>query len=84
MLFNRQKLPELFIIKHRHDDSNNHVNYEDKILDSSLSPYIFNNVIMSEWLSRIRPLLSLFFDKVNITKNFKNYIVDKYEYRHSN
>ena len=31
MLFQRKDLPELFYIKHRHDSSDNHVEYEFKI-----------------------------------------------------
>lgn len=83
MLFQRKDLPELFYIKHRHDNSDNHVEYESKILDKMLSPYIYNNNLMSSWLKKMQPLVSLIFDQMNVMKNFKNYIVDKYEYRHS-
>lgn len=83
MLFERKDIPEIFYIKHRHDDQDNHVEYETKILDSSLSPYIYNNDMMNTWLKKMQPLVSLLFDKMNIMKNFKNYMVDKYEYRHT-
>jgi hypothetical protein len=83
MLFQRKDLPELFYIKHRHDNSDNHVEYESKILDTTLSPYIYNNDIMNSWLKKMQPLVSLIFDQMNVMKNFKNYIVDKYEYRHT-
>lgn len=83
MLFERKDIPEIFYIKHRHDDQDNHVEYEKKILDSNLSPYIYNNDMMNTWLKKMQPLVSLLFDKMNIMKNFKNYMVDKYEYRHT-
>ena len=83
MLYERKDLPELYFIKHRHDDNDNFVNYEEKILDSSLSPYIYNNDLMNAWLKKMQPLVSLLFDKMNVMKNFKNYMVDKYEYRHN-
>lgn len=83
MLFEKKELPETFFIKHRHDNQNNHVDYESKILDSTLSPYIYNNDMMNTWLKKMQPLLSILFDKMNIVKNFKNYIVDKYEYKHN-
>jgi hypothetical protein len=82
MLYRRKNLPEIFNIKHFHDDQNLHVEYEDQILDSSLSPYIYNNNLMSKWLKKMQPLVSLLIDQMNVVKNFKNYIVDKYEYRH--
>ena len=83
MLFERKDLPELYYLKHRNDNSKNHVDYESKILDSSLSPYIYKNDLMNSWLKKMQPLVSLLFDQMNMMKNFKNYMVDKYEYRHT-
>ncbi len=79
MLFKRRQLPELYYLKHRHDSEKDVVNYDDKILKSNLSSYLFNNDIMNGFLERLQPLLSTMFDRMNIVKNFKNYIVDKYE-----
>ena len=83
MLFQRKDLPELYFIKHRFDTNDNYVDYESKILNNSLSPYIYKNDVMNTWLNKMQPIVALSFDKMNIIKNFKNYIVDKYEYRHS-
>jgi hypothetical protein len=83
MLYNRKEIPEVHYLKHLHDDQNNHVNYEDIILKNNLSPYLFKNNMMNEWLIKLQPLVSLLFDKINLMKNFKNFTVDKYEYRHS-
>ena len=81
MLYERKQLPELLYMKHRHDDDTNFIKYDDKLLDKSLSPYMYNNDIMNSYLKQLQPLVSILFDHMNIIKNFKNYIVDKYEYK---
>jgi hypothetical protein len=84
MLYEDKQLPELFYMKHRHDTKNDYVNYENNILNNTLSPYLFNNDIMNSFLGRVKKLVSLLFDQHNVVKNFKNYIVDKYYYKHNN
>jgi hypothetical protein len=81
MLHDRRQLPEIVFMKHIHDDDKNFVDYEKMILDKSLSPYIYENNIMNGYLKKMQPLVSLLFDQVNVMKNFKNYIVDKYYYK---
>jgi hypothetical protein len=81
MLYERNQLPELFYLKHLHDDDTNFVKYDEVILDKSLSPYMFQNDLMNTWLKRMQPLVSILFDQMNIMKNWKNYMVDKYHYR---
>jgi hypothetical protein len=83
MLFDRKQLPILRFMKHRHDSNQNWANYEKNILNSTLSPYMFRNDNMAEWLTKMQQLVSLLFDQMNVMKNFKNYIVDKYYYKHS-
>jgi hypothetical protein len=81
MLYKRNQLPELYTLKHRHDDGNSFVDYENIVLDKSLSPYLYENNTMSNYLKRLQPAVSILFDHMNLIKNFKNYIVDKYDYR---
>jgi hypothetical protein len=83
MLYERKDLPELHSLKHRHDNHNEHVDYEGKILKDTLSPYMFENDLMNGWLNRIQPLVAMLFDQMNVIKNFKNYTVDKYYYKHA-
>jgi hypothetical protein len=83
MLYRRKDLPELHFLKHRHDDENLYVDYESKILDSSLSPYLYNNNLMNSFLKKLQPLVGLLFDQMNVMKNYKNFLVDKYYYKHS-
>jgi len=80
MLYKDKQLPELYTIKHLHDDS--YVDNESRILDRSLSPYLFRNDTMNAFLKLLQRPIHLFFDKFNIIRNFKNPTVDKYEYRH--
>lgn len=84
MLYEERQLPELYYMKHRHDDDTDYVDYEKKILNNTLSPYLFNNDIMNSFLNRVQKLVSLLFDQHNVVKNFKNFMVDKYEFRHKN
>lgn len=81
MLFNRKQLPELYYMKHRHDNDNDFVDYEKTILTKTLSPYLYQNDMMSGFLTRLQPLVALLFDQMNVVKNLKNYMVDKYYYK---
>jgi hypothetical protein len=83
MLYQRKDIPELHYMMHRHDDNDQYVEYEKKILNSSLSPYIYENDLMSAWLNKMQPLVSLMVDQMNVMKNFKNYMVEKYYYKHN-
>jgi hypothetical protein len=81
MLYKRKQLPELFYLRHRHDTDNDFVDYEKKILNKSLSPYMYENNMMNGFLTRLQPLVALLFDQMNIVKNFRNYMVDKDWYK---
>jgi hypothetical protein len=82
MYFEEQQIPELYYMKHRHDSDEDFIDYEKMILDKSLTPYLYNNDRMNTFLKSLQRLVSIFFDNVNIIKNFKNYTVDKYYYKH--
>jgi hypothetical protein len=84
MNYIKQYLPEIYYLKHKNDDTTDFVDYEKKLLKSSLSPYLYNNKNMEEFLNRLEKMVVVLFDNVNVVKNFKNYIVDKYEYKHPN
>jgi len=81
MLYDRRQLPELKFMKHIHDSETPNFDYENDILNKSLSPYIYENKTMAGFLDRLQPLMALFFDKMNIIKNCRNYMVDKYHYK---
>lgn len=82
MLYEDRQIPELNYMKHRHDSDNDYFDYQSNILNNSLSPYMFNNNMMNTFLLKLQKPLAMMFDKFNIVKNFKNYIVDKSYYKH--
>jgi hypothetical protein len=84
MYYEEQSLPELHNMKHRHDNDKDFVDYEKTILDKTLSPYLFYNDLLFSFLNRLKRPVSILFDNINIIKNFKNYNVDKYYYKHKN
>jgi hypothetical protein len=81
MIYRKKQLPELFYLKHRHDNDNDYIDYEDMLLDKTLTPYLYQNDRMNGFLKRLQPLVGLLFDQMNVVKNFKNYIVDKDWYK---
>lgn len=81
MLYRKKQLPELYYMKHRHDNDNDYVDYENMLLDKTLTPYLYQNETMNGFLKRLQPLVGLLFDQMNVIKNFKNYIVDKDWYK---
>lgn len=81
MLNDLEQLPELRYMRQFHDDASPNFNYEQDILNKSLSPYMFQNITMFNFLDKLRPMLSLLFDQMNFMKNFKNYMVGKYHYK---
>jgi hypothetical protein len=81
MLYDDKQLPELRYLKHFHDDDRPYFDYEKDILNKSLSPYIYENQTMARFLDKLSKMVALSFDGVNIVKNFKNFMVDKYHYK---
>jgi hypothetical protein len=81
MLYDDKQLPELRYLKQFHDDDRIYFDYEKDILNKSLSPYMYENQTMARFLDKLSKLLALSFDQINIVKNFKNYMVDKYHYK---
>ena len=84
MLYEQRQIPELHTMKHRNDSGQKYVNYENEILNKTLSPYMFNNDTMNSFLQQLQSLISILFDQHNVIKNFKNYIVDKYFFKQKN
>lgn len=84
MLYEEKDIPELHFMKHRHDSASDYVDYENNILNKSLSPYMFMNDRMGTFLTKLQKLMALMFDQFNVIKNWRNYNVDKYYYKHTN
>jgi len=85
MLYNKKDIPELNTFYHINDNpKKKYMDYENVILEKSLSPYLYSNSKMAKFLSMLNGLVSLFFDQFNVIKNFKNFTVDKYYYKNVN
>lgn len=79
MLIKEKEIKEIYDIKHRNDNLRyKPYDYENNILIRSLSPFLFNNVNMNEFLLGLQLLMAKFFDSTNVVRNWKNYLVDKY------
>ena len=53
MLYDQKQLPELRYMRQFHDDISPNFNYEQDILNKSLSPYMFQNVRMYSFLDHL-------------------------------
>jgi len=84
MLYDDAQIPEINYMKHRNDTDTAFVDYQKTILTNSLSSYLFNNNLLNGFILKLQPLVALMFDQFNIIKNFKNYQVHKYYYKHKN
>lgn len=83
MLYREKNIPELHDLKHRNDNQENEpIDIENNILKKSLSPHIYNNNNMNNFLNKLEKLSYLLVDQMYIMKNFKNYMVDKYYNKH--
>lgn len=78
MLYRERNIPELYELKHRNDNQENEAfDIENNILKKSLSPHIFNNNNMNNFLLRLQKLSYLLINQMSIMRNFKNFMVDK-------
>jgi hypothetical protein len=85
MIYKDKQIRELYDLKHRNDKlSYENYNWEDNILNNSLSPLLFQNETNTGFLDRIRYMISMFFENFHIVRNFKNYLVDKDYSKHNN
>ena len=84
MKYIEKNIPEIYFIKHCHDDNNHYTDYQKNILLKSVSPFIVKSPTMFEFLSYIQKIVSMMFDNVNVIRNYRNYILDKDDFRHIN
>jgi len=82
MYIKEKQISELYDLKHRSDSIKEKIEY-DKILENTLSPYLYKNMNLALFLDRINGLVVKFYDNFHIIKNFYNYVVDKDHYKHN-
>lgn len=85
MLEQKSQIPELYYLKNKwNNNPNRHYPWEDNILKKTLSPNIFNNKNMRDYLLQLEEMVGLMLESVNIVRNFFNISVDKYYNDHWN
>lgn len=77
-----KEIKELYELKHRYDNYQTGFNYFDNILKKSLSPFLYENETLRNYLLKLEPIMAHFFDQVNIIRNWRNWYVDKYKNDH--
>ena len=76
-------IPELYDMKHRNDkQSDEATNIEDNIYTKTLSGHLFENPILEQFILRLQRLTYIMFNQMYIMKNFKNFLVPKYDDKH--
>lgn len=79
MLYKDKQINELYNLKHFNDNKlHKPADYENELLRNFLSPVLYNNSTMKEYLNKIQKFLVLMFEQVNYVRNFFNTAVDKH------
>jgi len=83
MLYKEKQNPELYQLKHMYDNElHRGFDYENNSVVKSVTPVVLRNKTMNEFLYRIQKMIAIWFDEVNLLRNFFNYRVDKNYDRH--
>lgn len=78
-LYKDCQIEELFILKNRHNSNDNiHYKYEDDLLKRTTSSYIWKNERMNSFLTKIQELVVLMVQKTDISRNYIDFNVHKY------
>ena len=79
MLYRDKQIKELYNLKHMNDDKlHQSADYENNLLRNFLSPVLYNNQNMRDYLDKIQELLVLMVEEVNYARNFYHTAVDKH------
>ena len=85
MLEQKSQIPEYYYLQTRwNDNPNRHYPWEDHILKKTLSPHIYNNPNMADYLLLLEKSTALTVETNNIIRNYFNISVDKYYNDHWN
>lgn len=84
MLRKEKEIPEMYELKHFHDNYSKGYNYEETILKNTLSPHMYDNDNMAGFLNKISKLVYLLYTNFLLVRNLKNFFVDKYYNDHIN
>lgn len=85
MLERDSQIKELFDLKHINDDeTHTGFDYEDKLMEKTLSSSMFQNPTTKTFLSYLKPMHINMIESNLLVRNFFNYTVSKYYNRYSN
>ena len=81
MIEKLSQIPELYELKHRHDDQGVNVpfDYENNLFSRLFSNVMFRNPILAGFLEKIQPMCVLMIEGNLLVRNWFNYTVNKYE-----
>lgn len=73
------EITELYDIKNRFNSkTNRHYPWEDSILKKSTTSYIWKNENMNEYLTKVEKIMVFMVEKMNYSRNYFNFTVNKY------
>lgn len=79
MLYKDKQIHELYSLKHMHDKKlHQPEDYENKILRNFLSPVLYNNQNMKNYLDLVQKILVLMVEEGNYIRNFFHTAADKH------
>jgi len=78
-------IPELYDLQHVNDNEIHlSYDYQDNLLNKTLSPQIFKNDITNGFLVNLQQIIALMIDSNVITRNWFSFTTSKYYSRYSN
>ncbi len=84
MFIKEISIPELYLARHKYDSKKISFDYENKLLDKSISPVMFKNDNTSGFLNLFQKLLVFNINSILELRNAFNHTVNKYYGDHSN
>lgn len=79
------QIPELYDLKHRHDNElHNAETYKDKVLEKTLSKNLYANDKTAGFLDLLQPMVVQMITSNVILRNWFNWTTSKYYDRHNN
>ena len=79
------QIPELYYLKNRwNNNPNRHYPWEENMLKRTITPHLYNNPNMKDYLFRLERMVSLFVETNNVIRNYFNISTSKYYNDHWN
>jgi hypothetical protein len=84
MLHKEQYESELYWFRHKNTSEPEYVDIENVFIEKTFSPHMVGNDNLFGFISILKKMVVKLFDNHSIIRNFKNYSVNKYFYKHHN